>query len=350
MNSPHDHLYKQLFSHPELVRELLRGFVPQDWAQRLELDALERVNASYVGRHGAQRHDDLVWRVRLDGDWLYLYLLLELQARPERWMALRMQVYVGLLCQDLVRQRKLTRGGMLPPVLPVVLYHGARPWRAPTDLSHLMLPAPQGLEGLQPRQRYLLIDGATAVEDGSTRSNLVAALFHLIRARDQAALERTLVRFVEHLRNPEMLHVRDSLLRWLDFILNAQAFETKVTVETNEGGEIMLDRKWRDMEDFYQWQAHQMGLEKGLENGLKKGLEKGLEQGLEHGLEQGWEQGLEQGRSQVRQMLRDWFASAGLPLTAQIGRRIDAAALPQAVQWMCLLAQGRSVEQVFADT
>jgi hypothetical protein len=53
MSGAHDHLYQQLFSPPELVPELLRGFVPQDWAQRVELDALERVNASDVGQHGA---------------------------------------------------------------------------------------------------------------------------------------------------------------------------------------------------------------------------------------------------------------------------------------------------------
>ncbi len=27
----HDHGYKRLFSHPEMIRDLLRGFVPELW-------------------------------------------------------------------------------------------------------------------------------------------------------------------------------------------------------------------------------------------------------------------------------------------------------------------------------
>jgi hypothetical protein len=45
-------------------------------------------------------------------------------------MALRMQVYIGLLYQDLIAQHKLSKHGKLPPVLPIVFYHGRRPWRA----------------------------------------------------------------------------------------------------------------------------------------------------------------------------------------------------------------------------
>jgi hypothetical protein len=51
---------------------------------------------------------------------------------------------------------------------------------------------------------------------------------------------------------------------------------------------------------------------------------------------------------QARQLLRDWMGQAGLPLTERIERRISAAELPQAVHWLAQLAQGRSVEQVFA--
>jgi hypothetical protein len=44
-----DASYKQLFAHPELVRDLLRGFVPYAWADQLEVSAFERVNGSYAG-------------------------------------------------------------------------------------------------------------------------------------------------------------------------------------------------------------------------------------------------------------------------------------------------------------
>ena len=52
----------------------------------------------------------MVWRVRLQGRWLWVYLVLEFQSEPDSWMALRLLVYVGLLAQDLVRRGELVDG------------------------------------------------------------------------------------------------------------------------------------------------------------------------------------------------------------------------------------------------
>ncbi|WP_217127137.1 Rpn family recombination-promoting nuclease/putative transposase, partial [Hydrogenophilus thiooxidans] len=115
MTQAHDTGYKLLFAHPEMVRDLLIGFVPEPWVQTLDFSTLERINASYVSDKGDVRHEDMVWKVRFENHWLYVYLLLEFQAQPDRWMALRMLVYLGLLYQDLVRRNELTPEGKLPP-------------------------------------------------------------------------------------------------------------------------------------------------------------------------------------------------------------------------------------------
>ncbi|MCP4679032.1 MAG: Rpn family recombination-promoting nuclease/putative transposase, partial [Deltaproteobacteria bacterium] len=106
-----DHSYKLLFSHPEMVRDLLQGFVLEEWVNDLDFSTLERVNGSYVADDLRDREDDVVWRVRFGGKWLYVYLLLEFQSTVDRFMALRIMTYVGLLYQDLVRAKQLTEGG-----------------------------------------------------------------------------------------------------------------------------------------------------------------------------------------------------------------------------------------------
>lgn len=153
---PHDSAYKLLFSHPLMVRELLEGFVREDWVWRLDFATLERVNGRYVDDRLRQRADDIVWRVRMadGGGWLYLYLLLEFQSRSDRWMALRLMQYVGLLWQELVRSGGLAPGSRLPPVFPVVIY-----WGAPQVLQPLLAaPAGSALAGYQPQFRYFLFD------------------------------------------------------------------------------------------------------------------------------------------------------------------------------------------------
>src|SRR5258705_10681655 len=114
---PPDSAYKLLFSHTELVRDLLVQFVPVVRAENLKFDSLQRVNASYVADGGQQRHSDVVWKIRLADNWLYLYLLLEFQSAPDPLMALRMHVYLGLLLQDLCRRKEFGPSGKLPWVL-----------------------------------------------------------------------------------------------------------------------------------------------------------------------------------------------------------------------------------------
>lgn len=133
-----------------------------------------------------------MWRAWIGGEWVYIYILLEFQSRPDKWMALRMQVYIGLLYQELVVQHKLSKYGKLPPVLPIVLYHGHRLWHAATELAQLMLPPPARLERFQANQQYLPIDQH---HDGA-RGNIVALLFRLLYSRTEAELHGTLADFL----------------------------------------------------------------------------------------------------------------------------------------------------------
>ena len=51
------------------------GFIPDDWLQSLDYSTLEKMPGSYISEDFKQREDDIVWRVKVGGDWVYLYLL-----------------------------------------------------------------------------------------------------------------------------------------------------------------------------------------------------------------------------------------------------------------------------------
>ncbi|MFM8330126.1 MAG: Rpn family recombination-promoting nuclease/putative transposase [Candidatus Methylumidiphilus sp.] len=44
----HDPAYKLLFSHAEMVADLLRGFVHEDWVAELDFSTLEKCHGHYV--------------------------------------------------------------------------------------------------------------------------------------------------------------------------------------------------------------------------------------------------------------------------------------------------------------
>ena len=148
----HDPSYKLLFSHREMVADLVRGFVREDWVAALDFDTLERVRESGISHDLREREDDILWRLRWGERWLYVYLLLEFQSTVDRLMAVRLLTYVGLLYQDLAAAGEIPPGGPLPPVLPIVLYNGQAPWTARTSLADLMEPdLPEQLRPGSPR-------------------------------------------------------------------------------------------------------------------------------------------------------------------------------------------------------
>jgi hypothetical protein len=50
----HDHGYKLLFSHAEMVRDLLIGFVDEPWVAQLRFETLQRVSASRINHQETQ--------------------------------------------------------------------------------------------------------------------------------------------------------------------------------------------------------------------------------------------------------------------------------------------------------
>ena len=208
--------YKRMFAHREMVEDLLRGFVREPWVAEVEMDTLERVSGTYVSDDLRERADDIIWRVRWRDRWLYVYLLLEFQSTVDPFMALRILVYVGLLYQDLVREKKLTPDGRLPPVLPLVLYSGEDGWTAAPEISELIEAVPGGLERYRPHMRYLLVEERGFSEaELAPMQNLVAALFRLENSRGPEDIVQVLELLIEWLQVPEQAELARALGVWL---------------------------------------------------------------------------------------------------------------------------------------
>ena len=95
-----------------MVADLLRGFVHEPWVGQLDLSSLEPVSGSYVSDNLREREEDIVWRARRGDGWIYVYLLLEFQSTVDRYMAVRLLTYVGLLYQDLIKAGATTAEGL----------------------------------------------------------------------------------------------------------------------------------------------------------------------------------------------------------------------------------------------
>ena len=108
-------------------------------------------------------------------------------------MALRLLVYVGLLYQRLIDERQIGPRDILPPVLPLVLYNGAKRWTAPLDVADLLAECPEELARYGPRMRYFLLDEhRTDDAELSGMRNLAALIFRFEQCRTRADFRRVI--------------------------------------------------------------------------------------------------------------------------------------------------------------
>lgn len=324
MSVDHDSSYKFLFSTPELVRDLILGFVPDEWLHSLDYTTLEKVPGSYVSEDLRNRADDIVWRVKVGDEWIYLYLLIEFQSSVDKYMALRMMVYGGLLYQDLIKRGEVLADGRLPPILPIVLYNGNPRWSAATDVFDLIPPVPGLVEQFKPSLKYLLID-ENAYSDNELASlrNLVAAVFRIEHPATPASIGELL-----GLLNGWLID-RPDLRRML-------AIWVRATLMRKPEYRILLPQV-DDLQELNVMLAER--LEEWAHDYEAKGMQQGIQQGMQ--------QGRHQGESLALQRL---LAKRFGQLPSDIANCLAAASVEEIETWFDRAIEARDLAEVFDDT
>ncbi len=344
--APQDGSYKHLFSHPEMVEGLLRDFVHEDWLTLIDFSTLEKQGGSYVTDDLREREDDIIWRVRVAGDWLYVYLLIEFQSQVDPWMAVRVMVYTGLLYQDLIKSGAVAAGQQLPPVFPLVLYNGSGRWTAARDIAELIVPLPNALARYRPQHRYHLIDEGRIGPDTLAQATSVAAelvRLETLAAEGPAALRPILSRLSARLRGPGSASLRRALTVWFARVLLRRLLPGENLPQLHDIGEVetMLAEHVDEWTRKWMREGERIGKLEGERLGKLEGERKGKLEGKREGKLEGERVGkLEGKRDALKRLLRVRFGD--LPPWAQA--RIDAAALGQLDIWLDGLFQAATLD------
>lgn len=215
----HDGSYRLLFSHQQMIGDLLRGFIHEDWIARLDFRSLEKCGEVQISDRLERREEDLIWRASWQVDGTPIYLLVEFQSTVDPFMAVRNLTYVGLRYEELIRQKELSPAGRLPIVILLVLYNGRRGWSGAREISQLIEILPDGPHRYVPQLRYLLVDAQRELLPETEPDNLVGLLFALERSRSHEEIDRGVARLAEVLRGPDSLELRRAFTTFLRYSL-----------------------------------------------------------------------------------------------------------------------------------
>jgi predicted transposase/invertase (TIGR01784 family) len=274
----HDLSYRLFFSHARMVCDLLREMIGETWVELIDFGSAERVNASFVSETRRSRESDVIWKFRRrdTGDPVYVYVLLELQSRPDRYMPVRLMTYSSLFYEHLIAEGRLAPSGRLPQVIPIVLYNGLGPWGTPLDLAELIERFDSSAEAYVPHLRYRLVhEAAYREEELGEKESPVADLFRLERSQSWEDVRLQIGRLRKHVRLDEP-ELRRAFAGWLrDMIfprLGMTADEIPQGLTLEEFEPMLAERI-----DSWNEQQLQKGRQEGRQEGEAKALLRLLE-------------------------------------------------------------------------
>ncbi len=126
----------------------------------------------------------MIWRLKYNNQWLYVYIILEFQSNVDYSMPVRIMSYMAELWLSLLNNSntEYAKSHKIPPILPIVLYNGVEDWDAALNVADILQD--KSVNGIS--VEYYLIDEIhpeknkkNALEDGIF--NCVTALIQIER-------------------------------------------------------------------------------------------------------------------------------------------------------------------------
>ena len=328
-NTPHDALFRALVSNPARAGALLADYLPPEVAGLLDPDTPpEAMEGSFVDADAARTQCDALFRVKLGtGHDARIYVLLEHKSFVDASAPLQILKYmVNIWLREIEGGTARDR---LPPIIPLLFYHGRGRWTAARSVME-MIDAPEELGPFLRDFAYLLHDLGEIDPLRLSRAPEVRAGLLALR----------------------VVHADDIPADLLDLMtggtLAGSEFERhlmRYIVERMNLTPPMLEASLRRTKPD-RWEAL-MGTvaEAWIEQGRAEGIEKGLADGRAEGREEGREEGRAEGQAGL--LLRQLELRFGeVPDAAR--ERVRGASVAELEAWAETVLVAASLDEALA--
>jgi predicted transposase YdaD len=154
---PHDLMVRTVLSDLTEASSFLQTHLSDEASQGLNWSTLRLVEGSFVDEHLRGSEADLLYEVEQvsSQDAVWLYVLLEHQSTPDRWMRFRLLKYCCRIWDQSFHDQPEQRE--LRPIVPLVFYQGERRWSHSREFADLFAESVRDWPGV-PRFAHGLID------------------------------------------------------------------------------------------------------------------------------------------------------------------------------------------------
>ena len=80
---------KSCFPTAPFFASYIETFIHEAWVKDLNFEQCETIDKSFISDHYKATESDLIYKIRLKGKLVYIYILLEFQSKVDRFMGIR---------------------------------------------------------------------------------------------------------------------------------------------------------------------------------------------------------------------------------------------------------------------
>jgi len=275
MSTPHDVFFRDVWARKDIAEDFLRNYLPEPLVDQFRWETLKPRSESFVKTGRKKQFSDLLFEVRRadrDAEAL-VYVLFEHKSYPDPHVTVQLLRYMAAIWEQYLEERS---GGdrqlrELPPIIPLVFYHGARGWQ-PRRLGELIQEGSDALAAYVPDFQFVFANFSGSVTPEFRGRAVLQAILRLLQAVPAGKLAQELQRVMPLLR--ELMNNADGMRlfeRIVKYML--QVDETVTMDEVRKAARIAISSTAEDVTMTIAEQLRQEGRQEGGLDVLRRQLE-----------------------------------------------------------------------------
>jgi len=178
IHHPHDMMVRAVLSDVAAATSFLQRHLPQEVSQALHWSTLTLLEGSFVDEDLRASEADFLYAIERSSDEesVWIYVLLEHQSTPDRWMRFRLLKYCCRIWEMSFRAHPDQRE--LRAIVPLVFYQGERSWSYSSEFADLFAEPVRNWPGV-PRFSHGLID-QSGIQPDEVQGELKARMMQLL--------------------------------------------------------------------------------------------------------------------------------------------------------------------------
>ncbi len=263
-----------------MTKDFVTYYLPPFIVEQIDINTIESQKDSFINKDLEEVFSDLLFKVDINHEEGYLYLLFEHKSYQSRNIAVQLLEYMLRIWDSYPLRKKADK---LPIILPLVIYHGKQTWHSGKSLGDVI----NGFDTLTddiaryvPDFDYLLFDVSTYQDadiKGVAQLKILFTIWRNLYTKNPADLKMSIYQAAEALNT---LEEKTSGLAYFETLLR-YVFSTSDAFTKNDIRDIVktLEQAYPEGSDVMKTIADVLR-EEGIEQGISQGKQQGIAESL----------------------------------------------------------------------